>query len=86
MVLFLSFHLLSQGTQVGSSFWLSDWSNKVDQENNNSELRNRRLIVYVILGILQGKLFIYFKYKFIYIKIIFKVFYICWLIGFLLKC
>lgn len=56
MFLFLAVYMLSQGVQVAGSFWLSDWSNKADEESDKPELRNKRLIVYVVYGISQSKL------------------------------
>lgn len=47
--IFLIFSISSYASQLGSSIWLSDWSNKFTVENN-SEDKNRRLIVYVLLG------------------------------------
>jgi hypothetical protein len=55
MLLFLTIYILSQAVQVCSSFWLSNWSNQVDNEKDNPALRNRNLIVYVVLGFSQSK-------------------------------
>jgi hypothetical protein len=54
MVLVSILFIVSQTVQVCSSYWLSDWSDKVDEESHNPELRNRRLIVYVAFGLGQS--------------------------------
>ena len=54
MGLFLIFYLICQAVQMCATFWLSDWSNKADEENDIPYLRNRRLLVYFGLGIAQG--------------------------------
>ena len=54
MFIFLAIYTLGQGVQVLSSFWLSDWSNKADEENNIPHLRNKRLLVYAAFGVSQS--------------------------------
>ena len=66
MTLFLVIYILSQAAQIGSSFWLSDWTNKVEEEKNltngtnngtnGNSMRNTRLLVYFGLGSAQSNL------------------------------
>ena len=55
MVLVIVFFVVSQFVQVCSSYWLGDWSDKVDQEKDNPNLRNKRLKVYIAFGLSQSK-------------------------------
>ena len=56
MIIFIVLYILSFGSDVTKSYWLSDWSTKVDKENETIKMRNTRLFVYAGLGFSQSNL------------------------------
>ena len=56
MIIFIVLYILSFGSDVTKSYWLSDWSTKVDKENETIKMRNTRLLVYAGLGFSQSNL------------------------------
>jgi ATP-binding cassette subfamily C (CFTR/MRP) protein 1 len=54
MVIFLILYVLSNISLIGSNLWLSDWSNDARKGDDTIVSRNMRLIIFTIIGLLQG--------------------------------
>lgn len=65
---FVVFYILSNTSALGSSIYLSDWSNNAEQENDKPYLRNRRLIVYIALTL--GQCIIVFKLLLLFLNML----------------
>ena len=51
-VIFMVFYILNAASQIGASFWLSDWSNNF---NTSTSSKLMRFGVYIVIGFSQCK-------------------------------